>query len=316
MWAICIRQIGSGRDFCAMSDTWGDPISPAHAGLLRTAFVACHKKAWCYFVPFLCAFSLPPNRVVRVLTHGKSIFLLLERPDGIDFLCPPAPFDKDAFDDVLNKVLAFNGERSTRILWVDANDASLLDASQFEFKEKDEEYIYDPSLIANAKGRAFKDVRKRVHRFEREHRSQFRPLLVEDVEACQELLKYWRKRQGRKHPFLLDWGYTKAALDAFDRWSSEFLNGWCLEVDGQVKAFALVGEMLPQMAHFFVAKTDPDVWGLSEYFRWQVYQTLLHYRWVNDAGDLGLEGLRQFKMKFRPVDRLQVFSAEIRKEGL
>jgi hypothetical protein len=299
-----------------MNDGWGEVISPAHAGMLRAAFVQANKKAWCYFVPFLCAFSLPPNRIVRVLKHGQSVCLLLERPDGIDFLCPPLPFDLKVFDAVLAKVLAANGERSTRVLWVDETDATLLDASLFELKAKDEEYIYDPHLIANAEGRAFRDIRKRVHRFEREHASQFRTMLVDDVSACHELLKYWRKRQGRKHPFLLDWGYTKAALDAFDQWTSEFLTGWCLEIDGKMKAFALVGETLPQMAHFFIAKTDPDVWGLSEYLRWRVYQTLSHYQWVNDAGDLGLDGLRQFKMKFRPVDRLQVFSAEIRKEGL
>lgn len=297
-----------------MGDTWGIPIHPEHGNLLHTAFVDANKKAWCYFAPFLCAFSLPPNRVVRVLQKEGCIFLLVERPDGIDLLCPPVPFVPNVFEDVVRELVAYNGERATRILWVDEQDANHLDTAQFDVTKKDDEYIYDPRLIGQFAGRAFRDLRKRVHRFEREEDAQFRPLVATDMDACQVLLKHWRKRQGRKHPFLLDWGYTRAALNAFDAWSPKYLHGWCVELDGGIKAFALGGEIQPQMAHFFVAKTDPEIWGLSEFLRWRVYQELSEYDRVNDAGDLGLDGLRQFKMKFRPVDRLQVFSAEVRKE--
>jgi hypothetical protein len=298
-----------------MSDVWGEPIALAHARSLRAAFVRANKKGWCYFPPFLCAFSLPPNRVVRVLKRGDCICLLIERPDGVDLLCPPVPFVADVFEDLIGELVAFNGARSTRILWVDTADAAQLDATRFVLKEKDAEYLYDPGLIAKADGQTFRDLRKRTHRFEREHNAQFRKLLAEDIEACHVLLKYWRKRQGRKHSFLLDWGYTRAALDSFSEWPFELLQGWCVEIDGHLKAFALVGEMQPDLAQFFVAKTDPDIGGLSEFLRLRVYQELSGYALVNDAGDLGLDGLRQFKMKFRPVDRLQMFSAEVRTEG-
>jgi len=299
-----------------MGDGWGAPIEISHASQLRSAFVKSGKKAWCYYVPFLCAFSLPPNRVVRVLKRNDCIFLLVERPDGIDLFCPPLPFGEKVFDDVLKELGERNGDRATRILWVDEVDAQKLDASHFEIQEKDEEYLYNPSLIAEAKGKNFRDLRKRLNRFERENQVHFRPLVPQDVEACHALLRHWRKRQGRRHPFLLDWGYTRSALDAFADWDSEFLLGWGVELAGEIKAFAFAGEMLPDVAQFFVAKTDPEIWGLSEFLRWRVYQALSSYALVNDAGDLGLDGLKQFKMKFRPVARLQVFSARVRKEGL
>jgi hypothetical protein len=298
-----------------MGDAWGDPITPAHADILRIAFAEADKKAWCYFPPFLCAFSLPPNRIVRVLERGNCLCLLVERPDGIDLLCPPVPFVADVFEGLIDELMLFNAERSTRVLWVDATDAAHLRDTRFVLKQKDAEYLYDPGLIGRMEGPGYRDLRKRVHRFEREHVAQFRELLAEDIASCHLLLKYWRKRQGRKHSFLLDWGYTRAALDGFSDWKNELFQGWCVELDGQIKAFALVGEMQPRLAQFFVAKTDPDILGLSEFLRWRVYQQLSAYALVNDAGDLGLAGLRQFKMKFRPVDRVPVFSAEVRKEG-
>ena len=288
----------------------GHPIEPSHGGYLRDVFLRADKRAWCYFPPFLCAFSLAPNRIVRVSELAGGACLFVQRPTGIDLLAPPIPFDADALNRVVEKLAARQRGRPPRILWLDARDAESLDPQRFELRDKDAEYIYDPSQIAAAKGRLFRDVRKRVHRFERAHPSRFRALAARDIPHCIALLKHWRRRQGRRHPFLLDWGYTRAALDQFQRWSKEMLRGWCVEMDGQVQAFALTGEMQPDLAHFFVAKANPDLPDLSYFLRWRVSGALSAYRRVNDAGDLGLSGLRRFKRKFRPVDQWRVFSAE------
>ena len=290
------------------------PISPSHADILRSAFARANKRAWCYFPPFLCAFSLPPNRVVRVCERGGSVCLLVQRPDGMDLLCPPAPFSGPVLMDVLRELRAVNGARATRILWVDEEDAAQMAVSGFVFQEKDAEYLYDPGRIWAAQGPEFRDLRKQVRRFEGDFDTRFRAMTVGDVPGCEALLKHWRKRQGRKHPFLLDWGYTRAALDGFSAWTVPDLCGWCVELDGRIAAFALAGRMGENMAQFFVAKTDPDVPGLSMFLRYRVYGDLSHYPLVNDAGDLGLPGLRQFKEKFRPVARLRVYAADVSAE--
>ena len=285
----------------------GHPIEPGQGEGLREIFLHANKRAWCYFSPFLCAFSLKPNRVVHVADILGSTCLLVERPDGMDLLFPPIPYN----DRVIEKLADFNRGRLPRILWVDADDGDRLrDCDLFLLKSKDSEYIYDPSCIAAAVGKPFRDLRKRVRRFERAFRPRFRPMNEHDVLDCQALLKHWRRRQGRRHPFLLDWGYTRAALDQFHVWSEEMLQGWCVEIDGQVDAFAMVGQMQPELAQFFIAKADPDLPDLSYFLRWQVYGKLSSYCKVNDAGDLGLPGMRQFKQKFRPVERWPVFSAE------
>ena len=288
----------------------GQPIVPDQAEHLHNAFLQADKKSWCCFVPFLCAFSLEPNRIVCVNEVGRSICLTVQRPDGVDLLMPPIPFDAGVFGQLVERCAKTQDGQLPRILWIDAADRMHLNDERYELIEKDAEYIYDPSQIAGMDGPLFKDLRKRVRRFERIYQPVFRPMTPDDVPDCKELLKHWRHRQGRKHPFLLDWGYTLAALDQFQWWSKDILRGWCVEIDGQIDAFGLVGEMQPDLAQFFVAKADPELPDLSYYLRWRIYDALSAYRWVNDAGDLGLDGMRQFKQKFRPVDRWQVFSAE------
>ena len=114
----------------------------------------------------------------------------------------------------------------------------------------------------------------------------------------------------RSRSFLLDWGYTKAALGLVGELREEDLSGWGVEIGGEVRAFALAGEMGAGQANFFVAKSDPSIRGLSEFLRWRVCGELRHFSRLNDASDLGLPGLRQHKLKFRPVEMLPVYSAQ------
>ena len=250
-----------------------EPIAPEHTGRLRWAFSRAAKQAWCYYVPFLCCYSLPPGREVFVVERDRTVCLLVRRqtPNGpqTDLVIPPIPFSEGGLDALLKDLEGVN-DRPVRILWVDEEDARRLGSARFTFRLKDREYLYDPARVAAASGRPYRDLRKRLRRFERRIPARFREMATGDIPACQALLRHWRRRQGRKHPFLLDWGYTKAALDRYGAWMREDLQGWCVEAEGRVVAFAMGGRMQGGLAHFFIAKTDPDIWGLSEYLRWQV----------------------------------------------
>ena len=149
--------------------------------------------------------------------------------------------------------------------------------------------MYDPEIVTALSGQGFRDLRKRLNRFDREVGGQLRPLVEADTPDCDDLLRHWRRRQGRKHAFLLDWGYTRAAVDRFAGWGVEELRGWVLEDGDRMLGFAMAGPLNNDEACFFVAKTDPDVRGASEFLRYGVYEALRDYRKVNDAGDLDFE---------------------------
>ena len=209
------------------------------------------------------------------------------------------------------------GQEDVRIIWVDEEEISRL---QLEFDEnlawdeKGVEYIYEPKKVWTMEGSEFRDMRKRVRKAEKNF-PDFVDLSVDDIFECQELLRKWRSLQGRRNSFLLDWGYTRAALNNFHRFSAENLYGWCVKVQGNVEAFALAGPMNKNTANFFVAKTNPEFIGLSEYLRWKVLGELRAFSYVNDAGDLGILGLRQHKMKMRPTALQKTFTATLMTRG-
>ncbi|MSS70444.1 MAG: GNAT family N-acetyltransferase [Candidatus Latescibacteria bacterium] len=290
------------------------PLSIADLPRFKSAFAAHRKRAWCYYVPFLLSYSLPPDRpLIWDLCEGSLCLFVRRRGkegERVDLMFPPLPCSEEALAACLDTAQRQNPDPCLRILWADAEDAERLRAAGFEVTFKEEEYLYDPSAIAGAEGPPFRDLRKRIRRFEREHPYTFRRMVPSDRDGCEALLRDWRRLQGRKRSFLLDWGYTKAALRLVGELSEADLSGWGVEIGGELRAFALAGEMGEGQANFFVAKSDPSVRSLSEFLRWRVCGELRRFSRINDASDLGLPGLRQHKMKFRPVEMLPVYTAQ------
>ncbi len=297
-----------------MDDLPGDfhEISPADTNALFHTFDRAGKRAWCYYAPFLTCYHLPPGRCVLVGRYEDAQFLLArtDRKQTIyNLIVPPIPFDTQAAVGLMDTLQESTGVMP-RVLWADAEDAELATRVGFTAEEKEQEYYYDPGLVAALEGSGYKELRKRIRRTERRYSPEFREMISDDIPDCHVLLKQWRRLQGRKHSFLLDWGYTHAALDRFGDWDVQDLVGWCIHVEGRLSAFAMAGRMASDQACFFVAKSDPELPGISDFLRHRVYTALAGYRRVNDAGDLDLPGLRQHKRRFRPVEMQPVYSLQ------
>lgn len=305
----------STREICAgdrVDDLPGDyhEITADDTSWLFDTFDRAGKRAWCYYAPFLSCYHLPPGRRVLVGTTDSATVILVrtERKQVVyNLLVPPIPFDPSATVRILD-MLRTKTEVEPRILWCDAADAKLASRIGLVAEEKEKEYFYDPAKVAALEGPTYKELRKRVRRAERRYAPEFRDMNRRDIPGCHKLLKRWRSLQGRKHSFLLDWGYTRAALDRFGDWNVHDLGGWCVDVNGRPAAFAMAGRMSSDQACFFIAKSDPELPGLSDFLRHRVYGILSDFRLVNDAGDLNLPGLRQHKRRFRPVEMRPVFT--------
>ena len=284
--------------------------------MLREMFSSNSKDNWCYFAPFLVSYSLFPRRLIFWYEiEGSYIFFQKSNEKdkkAIQLMFPPCPLDENGLK-IISDIMSDVNYVNTKILWVNESEKRILEAvfkDRIKISLKEEEYIYDPNLIYNMKGGAYRDLRKRVNSV-RKMNPVFRQMQSSDVRPSMELLKKWRSKQGRKRNFLLDWGYTVNALNNFAKFSNEDLYSWVLEVQDGISAIAMAGPINDESACFFVAKSDTETYGLSEYMRWKVYGELRRFTRVNDAGDLGIKGLRQYKQKFRPLNLDRVYTASM-----
>tara|TARA_Y100001970_G_scaffold172312_1_gene210640 strand:- start:412 stop:1074 length:663 start_codon:yes stop_codon:yes gene_type:complete len=213
------------------------------------------------------------------------------------------------FNEVLKKI----NQSNIKFLWVDDIDKSKLEKyfkNQIEIEKKSSEYIYDPKKICSLKGSEFRDIRKKINSVKK-YQPKFSYLDTDDISEVLQLLKTWRKFQGRKNNFLLDWGYTNSAVKCFFDFDSSRFNAWKVTISSQIVAVGMAGKINNQIANMFIAKTNVNIHGLSEFLRWQMFSSLHEFQIVNDASDLGISGLKQHKLKFRPIEFQAVYTANL-----
>ena len=288
---------------------------------IKSGIQNINKESWVYFIPFLLSYNLHPKRslyyadifdMTIIFQHLKS-----NSHERIDFVIPPFRLNSQSLkslDIIIQLVKDQLDQDSIRILWVDKADKNCLSeyfGNRLAIEKEEHEYLYDVKSVINMDGPDFKDLRKSVNKVEKQF-PEFKKMEYEDLDEAMELLKNWRKVQGRKNDFLLDWGYTKKALMIFKEFSNEDLYAWCIKIDNKMVGFAMAGPITKDVVNFFIIKTDIDISGLSLYLRWRVLRELKEFSVVNDASDLGIPGLKQHKMKLRPFDYNTVFTVSIK----
>ena len=295
------------------------PVLPKYVDIFQNYFHDYDKKSWFNFAPFLISYHLPPNRRLEFVEEDSTLFIYQitrsatdNSQSRIDLFTSPCPLSAFSVNK-LSDVAKCNAQSNIRILWTDQKDLEGLQSlfgHKIEATFKDEEYIYDPRLIFEANGSRYKDLRKKTRRVEK-LKPVFRELRVDDLPEAYKLLKEWRRVQGRKRDFLLDWGYTNSALERQFQIGSDNIFSWCVEIDNCLQGFAMAGPISKEVASFFIIKTNLRIDGLSEYLRWKVCGELQGFKYLNDAGDLCLPGLRQHKVKMRPIEFNKVSSVKL-----
>ncbi len=290
-------------------------LHPEDAAELKRGFAGAGARAWCCFVPFLHFTSEAARRQIywKRGADGPIILYRKEKSSIKWELYTLAASTRAGALEAVELMDRLNGNRLGRILWAGALQAELLKGDRsFSVEYRDSEYLYDAARVAALKGPEFADVRKKLNRFARENPGvEFVEMKPEDIPECLRLLEAWDAayRERNIEAPLLDHDYTKNALARFDDFAAPDFMGWTLKAAGRIAAFALAGEMTPQLANFFALKTDLDIRGCSAYMRWRVIGFLagLGYSRVNDASDLNLPGLKRHKSKFRPVEKLDIY---------
>ena len=289
----------------------GTLYQPIHANdvvLIRNAAERSNAWLWAAFGPFLLSYGQSRSRAILIGESGGAVIIAIRRrirgADHLDLVIPPLGDTAiSLLQSVADAFAAYNGPNTeTRVLWADLPVvASVSVRADWSATPYEHEYVYEREQVLGMAGAEYRMLRKRVNRCEREATPYVREYVAADREACAELLREWQDaRESRDEP-VFDFGYTLAALEIAESIGSPDLVGVVLEVDGEIRAFAFGGVLRAGIGQFFVQKSDPSIVGLSETTRVELLRRLDGCRYVNDAGDLGHEGLAQHKRAFRPV---------------
>lgn len=179
------------------------------------------------------------------------------------------------------------------------------------------DYVISPAKVAEALGAEYSDLRYKISKFDRLHGEKissvdFDPRNPEDVRRASRLANRWAERKKARNELYED------ELYAFNRFllAAQYTDSMlytAYEMDGELVGLASIEVVNESYAVGHFLKSDVSVSGIYYKLVHDMCRQLreLGVRYLNIEQDLGIGGLRDAKLKLRPVAFLKKFSLEL-----
>jgi hypothetical protein len=166
---------------------------------------------------------------------------------------------------------------------------------------------FDIIKLASLEGHEFGNVRRRVNKFYRDNPdAQISPYKDTDFEDLMKLDIRWRNTSGSKYAKILDKVYYKALVAHGGELDQRTL---VMKIANKVIGMVSGGVLPTGQSWGSVVKFDENFPGLSETliveFANELHKLNPETTLMNVGSDLGAGGLREYKLKFRPVLNLK-----------
>ncbi|WP_373812743.1 PG_1841 family phosphatidylglycerol lysyltransferase-like protein [Porphyromonas loveana] len=175
------------------------------------------------------------------------------------------------------------------------------------------DYIYERESLASLSGKKLQAKRNHINKFLSLYPDySYAPMEQSDVEECLSLTHLWLDSRGDE-----DGRDSEVAMveRAFRHREELGLTGGVLRVEGRVVAFCLGSPINATTYGVHIEKADASVEGAFTMINREYARSIPEsYRYVNREEDLGLPGLRQAKLSYRPAIILPKQTAILRRD--
>ena len=172
---------------------------------------------------------------------------------------------------------------------------------------EDSEYLYNRREMMEMAGKAFSKIRNSYRRLEREHKVDLEIITEASLPFVERIIREWQQNRNPKEG-LRDDKVTKLMLSD---WGRLELEGVILYLDDQPWAVAAGYPLNEESFDCCLLKARKNLLGVTDHLRVGLARLfgegMTH---INIEEDLGIEGLRLMKRKFRPCGMIGMFTGE------
>ena len=170
------------------------------------------------------------------------------------------------------------------------------------------EYVYRSVDLADLPGKQYMTIRHHVNKFRKNCIYAVEPITPENHEEVKKFLIQWCEWKGCENEPVL--AHEKdATFFAIDHFSELGLSGLVIRVHGKVGAMSLFERLNDDTALVHFEKGMPDCEGIYKEINAETAAVLKDdFMYINRESDLGVEGLREAKIRYHPHHMVEVFS--------
>lgn len=170
---------------------------------------------------------------------------------------------------------------------------------RFTSNEGSRDYVYLRERLASLSGKALQSKRNHINRFERLYPNySYEPISRNNIEECLAVERSWFDEHGAGEGRTSELRMIERVFSAFDELE---LMGGALRVDGRIIAFAVGSPINQSTFGVHIEKADRAYEGAFTMINREFARRIPEqYTYVNREEDLGIEGLRQAKLSYKP----------------
>jgi hypothetical protein len=245
-----------------------------------------------------------------------NIVIMSRVDDRVRFRLLPGRFNVDLVKQILNLALA---EGSDDPFWVNDTGSKEWISKRFpglKFLEYRDyfDYVYLSSDLARLPGARYGKIRNRLNKFKREYKYTVEEISEENIDEIRDFLKRWCLWKDCESDVILD-NERKAILYSIGHFFDLELSGIAMRINGNVEAISVFEDMNMDTAVIHYEKGFPGYDGVYKAINMETAKILeKSFTFINREEDMGLPGLRQAKMSYRPHHMVKVF--HVKKEDI
>jgi uncharacterized protein len=171
------------------------------------------------------------------------------------------------------------------------------------------EYVYKASDLAELPGKNYLTVRRQINKFRKNCTHVVEPIRRENWEEVKRFLIEWCEWKGCEQGDAVLAHEKEAIFFAIDHLDELPLRGLAIRVFSKIGAIALYEPMTPDTALVHFEKALPDCEGIYKAINNETALRLApKFTYINRESDLGVEGLREAKMRYHPDHMVEIYS--------
>lgn len=170
------------------------------------------------------------------------------------------------------------------------------------------DYVYKAADLAKLAGKHYHKIRSHIKKFRNNYRYTVEPITPENREELINFLEKWCELKKCESGSFLE-HEIEATSYAIEHLSELSLQGLLIRVDSQVGAISLFEHLNADTAIIHFEKGMNEYEGIYKVINVETAKVLAgDVEYINRESDLGVEGLREAKMRYHPDHMVEVYS--------